>query len=122
MPVQKFMASDCQCKNCPMEDDAACPRFTDEIAALHAQLAAAKERARKAEEVRLTRNGLEVDCEECQRDYGKHTLAAARADAVREFAAEYNQEVTARSADGFCRCRPLTEWADAWIAAERGGR
>jgi hypothetical protein len=43
-------------------------------------------------------------------------LAAARADAVRGFATEYNQEITARSADGFTRCRPLTEWAEAYLA------
>jgi hypothetical protein len=49
----------------------------------------------------------------------ENKLAAARADAVREFAAEYNQEITARSADGFTRVRPLTEWAEAFIGAER---
>jgi hypothetical protein len=61
-------------------------RLASRLAALRAQLAAAEERARKAGEARLMRDGLEVDCAECQRDYGAHTLAAAYERGAREFA------------------------------------
>lgn len=113
-----------------------------DLASLRAQLAAAEERARKNEdrvseletqmhllgqeygasetEVERLQGVIDERCSDCARL--SESLAAARSDAVREFAAEYNQEVTARSADGFCRVRPLTEWADAWIVAERGGK
>jgi hypothetical protein len=42
-------------------------------------------------------------------------IAAARDESIRDFAAVYNREITARSADGFTRTRPLTEWAEAYI-------
>jgi hypothetical protein len=40
-------------------------------------------------------------------------IAADRAESIRDFAAVYNTEITARSADGFTRTRPLSEWAEA---------
>jgi hypothetical protein len=49
-------------------------------------------------------------------------LAAARAEAVREFAECYNTDLTSRDpSDGMCRTKTLCEWAEIYLAQDGKG-